>query len=151
MVLTATANDKDGDQASARLNIGQNLVFKDDGPTIHVTGSAPTDKVDETTLNSGDTHNFSGAFTATFGADGPASPASVTAGWCWRHSHLDPDNLRTPKQPAALQPNCGPAIEGPRFHNNLALPGRSPNRDSCLFQATLPQPSGLNLWSDCQP
>src|SRR5205823_2824647 len=32
VVLTATANDGDGDHASAPLNIGQQLVFKDDGP-----------------------------------------------------------------------------------------------------------------------
>jgi len=34
VVLTATANDKDGDSASTALNIGQLLVFKDDAPTI---------------------------------------------------------------------------------------------------------------------
>jgi hypothetical protein len=32
--LTATITDKDGDHAPATLNIGQNLIFKDDGPTI---------------------------------------------------------------------------------------------------------------------
>ncbi|TJV66454.1 MAG: hypothetical protein E5X80_05935, partial [Mesorhizobium sp.] len=32
--LTATVTDKDGDHHSATLDIGQNLVFKDDGPTI---------------------------------------------------------------------------------------------------------------------
>ena len=33
VTLTATITDKDGDSASAVLNIGQNLVFLDDGPT----------------------------------------------------------------------------------------------------------------------
>src|SRR5262249_58337372 len=32
--LTATITDKDGDHQSATLNIGQNLVFTDDAPTI---------------------------------------------------------------------------------------------------------------------
>ncbi|WP_256576331.1 DUF5801 repeats-in-toxin domain-containing protein, partial [Pseudomonas sp. SID14000] len=34
VTLTATKTDKDGDSAQATLNIGQNLVFKDDGPTL---------------------------------------------------------------------------------------------------------------------
>src|SRR5204863_129816 len=42
VVLTATATDKDGDTASAPLNIGQLLVFKDDGPSITVNGSSGT-------------------------------------------------------------------------------------------------------------
>ena len=32
MTLTATITDKDGDSATATLNIGQNLVFLDDAP-----------------------------------------------------------------------------------------------------------------------
>ena len=34
VVLTATATDKDGDTASTSLNVGQQLVFNDDGPGI---------------------------------------------------------------------------------------------------------------------
>ncbi len=34
VTLTATKTDKDGDSAQATLNIGQNLVFHDDGPTL---------------------------------------------------------------------------------------------------------------------
>jgi hypothetical protein len=34
VTLTATVTDKDGDSAQATLNIGQNLVFKDDGPKL---------------------------------------------------------------------------------------------------------------------
>src|SRR5206468_770328 len=33
VTLTATITDKDGDPQSATANIGQNLVFKDDGPS----------------------------------------------------------------------------------------------------------------------
>src|SRR5205814_229140 len=35
--LTATATDGDGDQKSATLEIGQQLQFKDDGPSISGT------------------------------------------------------------------------------------------------------------------
>ncbi|WP_414868209.1 DUF5801 repeats-in-toxin domain-containing protein, partial [Pseudomonas sp. IT-194MI4] len=48
VTLTATITDKDGDSAHATLNIGQNLVFKDDGPSISTTGTEPTLTVDET-------------------------------------------------------------------------------------------------------
>ncbi|POA16975.1 hypothetical protein C1886_24360, partial [Pseudomonas sp. FW300-N1A1] len=34
VTLTATKTDKDGDSAQATLNIGQNLVFEDDGPSL---------------------------------------------------------------------------------------------------------------------
>ncbi|MDF3234663.1 DUF5801 repeats-in-toxin domain-containing protein, partial [Mesorhizobium sp. DSM 30133] len=38
VTLTATVTDKDGDHLSASLDIGQNLNFKDDGPSISTTG-----------------------------------------------------------------------------------------------------------------
>ncbi|WP_414918748.1 DUF5801 repeats-in-toxin domain-containing protein, partial [Pseudomonas sp. IT-P4] len=50
VTLTATKTDGDGDSALATLNIGQNLVFKDDGPSITTTGVEPTLTVDETIL-----------------------------------------------------------------------------------------------------
>ena len=34
VTLIGTATDKDGDRAQATLNIGQNLVFEDDGPSL---------------------------------------------------------------------------------------------------------------------
>jgi hypothetical protein len=40
--LTATITDKEGDHQSATLNIGQNLVFTDDAPTITVPPEALT-------------------------------------------------------------------------------------------------------------
>jgi hypothetical protein len=76
VVLTATANDKDGDTASAPLSIGQLLVFEDDGPSI--TGTivgAPTMTVDETDLVTNSTGAFAGQFTPTFGADGAGATA----------------------------------------------------------------------------
>ncbi|CAH0202075.1 hypothetical protein SRABI130_02035 [Pseudomonas sp. Bi130] len=70
VTLTATITDKDGDSAHATLNIGQNLVFKDDGPSISTTGTEPTLTVDETVLATNDTQNFAANFASAFGADG---------------------------------------------------------------------------------
>ena len=70
VTLTATITDKDGDSASADLNIGQNLVFLDDGPSISAPGASPTLTVDETVLATNATASFAGAFTSSFGADG---------------------------------------------------------------------------------
>ncbi|POA16976.1 hypothetical protein C1886_24365 [Pseudomonas sp. FW300-N1A1] len=70
VTLTATTIDKDGDSIQATLNIGQNLVFKDDGPNINTTGVEPTLTVDETVLATNDTQSFAANFTSAFGADG---------------------------------------------------------------------------------
>ncbi|TJV69380.1 MAG: hypothetical protein E5X76_25510 [Mesorhizobium sp.] len=81
--LTATVTDKDGDHQSATLNIGQNLNFKDDGPSISTTGTEPTLTVDETVLATNDTKSFAANFSSAFGADGAGTltyALSVTAG-----------------------------------------------------------------------
>ncbi|MFJ3373694.1 DUF5801 repeats-in-toxin domain-containing protein [Pseudomonas sp. NPDC086112] len=70
VTLTATITDKDGDSAQATLNIGQNLVFEDDGPSIHTTGDEPTLTVDETVLTTDATQSFTANFSSAFGADG---------------------------------------------------------------------------------
>src|SRR5207253_1867924 len=71
VTLTATVTDKDGDHASAGLNIGTNLVFQDDGPTISLAAVAePTLTVDETVLATDASASFAGSFTSAFGADG---------------------------------------------------------------------------------
>src|SRR5205814_6033092 len=71
VVLTATATDKDGDSASTPLNIGQQLVLKDDGPSITATiTGAPTLTVDESNLLIDSSGSFSAQFTPVFGADG---------------------------------------------------------------------------------
>ncbi|SEP23240.1 hypothetical protein SAMN02990966_04552 [Rhodospirillales bacterium URHD0017] len=81
--LTATITDKDGDHQSASLNIGQNLVFEDDGPTITITGAEPTLTVDETVLGTDATQSFVANFSSAFGADGAGTityALSVVAG-----------------------------------------------------------------------
>ncbi|EJM91826.1 hypothetical protein PMI34_02364, partial [Pseudomonas sp. GM74] len=70
VTLTAIKTDGDGDSALATLNIGQNLVFKDDGPSITTTGTEPTLTVDETALTINDTQSFAANFNSAFGADG---------------------------------------------------------------------------------
>jgi hypothetical protein len=70
VVLTATVTDKDGDHQSASLNIGQNLVFLDDGPSISTTGVEPTLTVDETNLATNANASFAANFNSSFGADG---------------------------------------------------------------------------------
>ncbi|WP_095199277.1 DUF5801 repeats-in-toxin domain-containing protein [Mesorhizobium carmichaelinearum] len=81
--LTATVTDKDGDHQAATLNIGQNLIFKDDGPSISTTGTEPTLTVDESALATNDTQSFAANFSPAFGADGAGTltyALSVVAG-----------------------------------------------------------------------
>ncbi len=83
--LIATATDSDGDQASATINVGAALAFRDDGPAIHVA-DADTNNVLLTTHDSltrgpaSDvaTANFASTLSiasSSFGADGPGSIA----------------------------------------------------------------------------
>ncbi|RUT90783.1 MULTISPECIES: DUF5801 repeats-in-toxin domain-containing protein [unclassified Mesorhizobium] len=78
--LTATVTDRDGDHQSATLDIGQNLFFKDDGPSISANGTPPTLTVDETNFGTDDgPTSFAGIFTPhSGGADGAASPVEIT-------------------------------------------------------------------------
>ncbi len=74
--LSATVTDKDGDSATANLNIGGTLSFADDAPIIDPgTGLPPVLVVDETNLNVDASADFSGAFTPLFGADGAGNVA----------------------------------------------------------------------------
>ncbi|MER9548672.1 DUF5801 repeats-in-toxin domain-containing protein, partial [Mesorhizobium sp. M0322] len=82
--VTATITDKDGDSQSASVDIGKNLVFLDDGPSITPSATAqPVLTVDETNLAANATANFAANFTSAFGADGAGTLVyglSVTAG-----------------------------------------------------------------------
>ncbi|AZO44962.1 hypothetical protein EJ076_29600 [Mesorhizobium sp. M7D.F.Ca.US.005.01.1.1] len=83
IVLTATITDNDGDKAAANLNIGQNLVFHDDIPSIHTTGTPPNVTVDETTLGTLAQGDYAPNFVSLGGADGSAGvifSLGVTAG-----------------------------------------------------------------------
>ena len=73
VTVTGTIIDKDGDTQNATLNIGSNLVFLDDGPSISTTGEEPLLTVDETVLGTNATANFGGNFSSAFGADGAGS------------------------------------------------------------------------------
>ncbi|MBX5140208.1 hypothetical protein HJB79_15725 [Rhizobium lentis] len=73
VTLTATITDRDGDHAPATHNIGQNLIFKDDGPSITASGTPPQVTVDETVLTTNATGDFSTSFTSNAGADGAAA------------------------------------------------------------------------------
>ncbi|MBW8296491.1 MAG: VCBS domain-containing protein [Sphingopyxis sp.] len=84
---TATIVDRDGDSISdtVAVDLGGNIRFADDGPSITAGGTASTLTVDESDFASNATVNLSGLFTATtdFGADGPATIAyelGVSAG-----------------------------------------------------------------------
>ena len=70
VTLTATAHDFDGDTASSTLNIGTDLNFDDDGPSISASENQPSLTVDETNLATNATASFAGLFTSSFGADG---------------------------------------------------------------------------------
>ncbi|WP_155756710.1 DUF5801 repeats-in-toxin domain-containing protein [Acinetobacter sp. CIP A162] len=68
--LTATVTDRDGDTASASISLGDKVGFRDDAPTITPTGVVVTLEVDETTLATDHTQNFSTAFNTNYRADG---------------------------------------------------------------------------------
>jgi T1SS-143 domain-containing protein len=77
ITLTAKATDYDNDSVTATINIGDKLAFKDDGPTIDLTGvMLPKLTTDDTFVTadvnttSHDTKSFAGLFTVHFGNDG---------------------------------------------------------------------------------
>lgn len=80
---TATITDRDGDTTSDTVvvDLGGNIQFADDGPSVSAGGNAPNLVVDESDFSANATANLSGLFSATtdFGADGPGS-ATYTLG-----------------------------------------------------------------------
>ena len=71
ITLVATVTDGDGDQASASLNLGGFLTFRDDGPSIDVVSQFDVSlEVDETNLALNDSVDVAGAFSGSYGADG---------------------------------------------------------------------------------
>jgi len=71
--LTATITDKDGDHKPATLNIGQNLSFLDDGPTI-----GPIANSEVTFISSAAGTAGPASLAGALGADGGASPVPYT-------------------------------------------------------------------------
>ena len=79
--LNALITDKDGDTATASINLTPAINFKDDAPTINAT-DAVTDPlvVDESFLAINASANFADNFTSSFGADG-AGTLTYTLGF----------------------------------------------------------------------
>ncbi|MDZ4307787.1 DUF5801 repeats-in-toxin domain-containing protein, partial [Allopontixanthobacter sp.] len=70
---TITDGDGDSDSDSETVDLGGNIRFADDGPSVATTGTAPTLTVDETVLATNASASFAANFTALFGADGAAA------------------------------------------------------------------------------
>ncbi|MGE3319693.1 MAG: DUF5801 repeats-in-toxin domain-containing protein, partial [Candidatus Berkiella sp.] len=69
--LTVTIVDNDQDPASKTIQIGNNIQFYDDAPTVTLTASATANlTIDETILNTPTSGSFSGLFSVNFGNDG---------------------------------------------------------------------------------
>ncbi|MBK9003019.1 MAG: hypothetical protein IPM41_03890 [Sphingomonadales bacterium] len=89
ITLTATITDSEGDSASASINIGKALTFRDDGPSIDVATAGPAGVV--LTTQDADTRgaafdtasaSFAAAFTTPlveYGADG--APVGANVSW----------------------------------------------------------------------
>jgi VCBS repeat-containing protein len=91
ITLTATVTDSDGDSATASINVGNTLVFRDDGPSLDISAS----DVNSITLTTQDaetrgaafdvaTASLAPAFTIaalSYGADG--APAGATVSWAY--------------------------------------------------------------------
>lgn len=60
VTLTATATDFDGDTAKQTINIGDKLIFKDDGPAIDIAASGTALIVDESLGTAGSVQNEGG-------------------------------------------------------------------------------------------
>ncbi|MDH1074436.1 retention module-containing protein [Pseudomonas nitroreducens] len=72
--LTATITDGDGDSHSASVELGSQLSFHDDGPSITSSAQgAPALVVDETNLGIDASANITSLFTSSYGADGAGS------------------------------------------------------------------------------
>ncbi|SFI33789.1 T1SS-143 domain-containing protein/type I secretion C-terminal target domain (VC_A0849 subclass) [Pseudomonas guineae] len=68
--LSATITDKDGDTATASVNLGSAISFRDDGPSISSNAvAADSLQVDESNLSGNASISFAGAFTSSYGAD----------------------------------------------------------------------------------
>src|SRR5207253_9782613 len=84
VVLTATVTDKDGDHASAALNIGQNLMFHDDGPSISPSSTEPTMTADDTNLLANTAASFAGAYSTGSDGAGAGGVATDLGSGAWR-------------------------------------------------------------------
>ncbi|WP_374383083.1 DUF5801 repeats-in-toxin domain-containing protein [Dongia sp.] len=79
---TLTIVDGDGDIASdsKTIDLGGNVGFKDDGPSLSAIGNEPTLMVDESDLGTDDKQSFAGVFVPDYGADGAGSVGNYVLG-----------------------------------------------------------------------
>jgi VCBS repeat-containing protein len=82
VTLTAKVTDGDGDTATATINIGQNLVIKDDGPHPIASLGDPVVTVDESNLATDTSVSFVSVFSTypEYGADGAGSIGNYKLG-----------------------------------------------------------------------
>ena len=112
VTLTATKTDKDGDSAQATLNIGQNLVFHDDGPTL-AFGNL---------IGTGSILPQYGFWNSTIGADGLGTTGldiSLVGG---QFTLVRPDNTTTTGTGTLTETSPSPDANG-AFHFNGTLTG----------------------------
>ncbi|HXH52216.1 MAG TPA: DUF5801 repeats-in-toxin domain-containing protein [Sphingomicrobium sp.] len=78
ITLTATITDRDGDSASATINIGQNLTFLDDGPTAAISVTGFSISHDETPGLQGDANDVAGPLAVFAGVTNPGDDPDVS-------------------------------------------------------------------------
>jgi T1SS-143 domain-containing protein len=112
LTATATAKDADGDIAtdSKSIDLGGNVRFGDDGPSLAASTSQPTVMVDETTLGAGASKDFSGVFTPTYGADGPGAVNNFVLGI--KAANADSGLIDTASSEAVVLTMVGTSIVG---------------------------------------
>lgn len=116
---TATITDGDGDRASdtEHLDLGGNIRFADDGPSISASGVLPKVTVDETVLTTDASVSFASAFNVSHGADAGGSVTyalAVTEG---------PSGLidLASGQPVVLSLTDGGVVEGRNYNGDLVF------------------------------
>ena len=120
VTLTATVTDKDGDAATASVNIGQNLQFQDDGPSLVAAVTQPVLVVDDTTLLTNAAASFAGVFTANFGADGAGTVSNYQLGISAANVNSGIIDVAT-GQAVNLTLTAGGVVEGRTASSNLLV------------------------------
>jgi hypothetical protein len=133
VVLTSTTFDKEGDNASAAIEIGQLLVFKDDGPSVTATiVGAPTLTVDDSTLENNASGAFAGQFAPVFGADGAGAAGTTYA-------------LSTPGGSSGLTDTQTKQAVNLFLNNSGMVEGRTATSNDLVFTVSVNTSGGVTL------